>query len=155
MMRHVLPVILAAGFSVGVAGPAGADPRAPLGEALASAAQVRLEALDIRRQLRERQPDLLGVMQRLSILQERVNALQSSMGEIDIDRMVLVPEDRDALERARAAGDALAALLQNKTALLSDPGRADRQRRLIRAKAHGIAVRARIIEDQLEMVLGF
>jgi hypothetical protein len=76
------------------------------------------------------------------------------MATIDVDTMSLIPADRVSLERARAAGDALGALLQNKAALLADPVRAERDRRLIRAKAEGIAKRAEVVEDQVSRVRG-
>lgn len=134
--------------------PAAADPRAPLDDVLATAAQVRVAALEMTQLLKDGRPDGPVVLQHLSILQERARVLREAMATIDIETMSLVPADRVSLERARAASDALDVLLQNKAALLADPVRAERERRLIRAKAEGIAKRAEIVEDQVSRVRG-
>jgi hypothetical protein len=131
-----------------------ADPRAPLDDVLATAAQVRVAALEMTQLLEHGRPDMPVVLQQLSILQERARVLREAMATIDVETMSLIPADRVSLQRARAAGDALGALLQNKAALLADPVRAERNRRLIRAKAEGIAKRAELVEDQVSRVRG-
>lgn len=134
---------------------ASTDPRAPLADVLASAAHVRLEALELAERLRDRRTDMAALLEGLSLLQARTHELQQTMAVIAIDEMSLVPADREALQRALVAGDALVSLLQSKTALLHDPATATRARRLIRAKAQGIARRAEVIEAQVSRVFGY
>ena len=124
-MRYLhLTAIAVAAFTLCHSRPAAADPRAPLDDVLATAAHVRVLALEMTQLLRERRPDMPVVLQHLSILQERAREFREAMATIDVETMSLIPADRVSLERARAAGDALDALLQNKAALLADPVRA-------------------------------
>jgi len=154
MRPLTLTALTIAALALGLPRSAAADPRAPLDDVLASAADVRIEAMELTQVLRDRRPNMLVVLQRLSVLQERARTLQENMATVDVETISLVPADRVSLQRARAASDALMVLLQNKAALLADPERAARERRLIRAKAEGIAKRAEVVADQVARVRG-
>lgn len=153
-MTRVACIVLTAGIALGVPSASAADPRAPLDEVLAAASRVRIEAHRIDQLLGDRQPDMAAVLQRLSVLQEHARMLQDGMVAIDVEAMVLVPHDRDALDTARRASQALVALLSNKAALLQDPTSVTEARRLIRAKARGIVRRATLVERQVSLVRG-
>ncbi len=154
-MRHLtLTALTIAAVALGLPRSAAGDPRAPLDDVVASAAYVRIEAMELTQVLRDRRPNMLVVLQRLSVLQERARTLQETLATVDDETIILVPADRVSLQRARAASDALIVLLQNKATLLADPERAARERRLIRAKAEGIAKRAELVEDEVARVRG-
>ena len=59
-----------------------------------------------------------------------------------------------ALERARVSADTLAALLQNKVSIAADATKLQKDRKLLMAKADGIAERALRVEQQMERLRG-
>lgn len=149
MMLSVLAATLAA-----VPAPAAADTRSAFDQIIADAQRVRQEALDVKQLLRSRDAEQAVVLQRVSVLESHAQALKASISQLDAGEAGLNSTQLAAVERARAATETLLILLQNKTAMLADAETLARQRSLLRAKADGIVVRARLVEQQMARARG-
>ncbi|MBL8136284.1 MAG: hypothetical protein JNL48_06660 [Acidobacteria bacterium] len=152
-MRFMMLSILAATLAA-IPAPAAADARSAFDQVIADAQRVREEAQDVKQLLRSRDAGQAVVLQRVSVLETHALALKASISQLDAGEAGLTSTQLAAVERARAASETLLILLQNKTALLADAGKLERQRGLLRAKAEGIVARARLVEQQMARARG-
>jgi hypothetical protein len=151
-MRHLLTSVVALALVTAPVAAASADPA--FDRVIADARNVRLEAAEVKQLLGNRAAHQAVVLQRLSVLAMHAAALDANLDAIDPTVTPLTLAEGAALERARAATDTLLVLLENKTALIEDFDRMQRQRGLLRAKADAIVARARIVEQQIGLLLG-
>lgn len=126
-----------------------ADEPTAVDHLVAAAQIVRVDALEVRQMLGERDASLIAVLQQVDVLNARATALMSAMTGPAMTAATLTPVQTDALERARAATGAMLALITNKAVILSDVDSAPAKRRLLRDKADGVARRAALIEQQM------
>jgi len=132
-----------------VPSPARADAPTAVDHLVAAAQIVRVDALEVRQMLGERDANLIAVLQQVDVLNARATALLSAMRGPGVTAATLTPVQTETLERARAAAGAMLALITNKAAILSDVDGAPAKRRLLRDKADGVARRAALIEQQM------
>lgn len=152
-MRFMMLSVLAATLAAAPA-PAAAESRSAFDQIIADAQRVRQEALDVKQLLRSRDADQAVVLQRVSVLETHAQALKASISGLNAAEAGLTSTQLAAVERARAATDTLLILLQNKTAMLADADKMERQRGLLRAKADGIVARAKMVEQQMARARG-
>jgi ribosome-binding ATPase YchF (GTP1/OBG family) len=117
------------------------------------AQDVRREAENVRRLLNDRKADVTVVTERLAVLDTHAQALKDAMEAAMTDATVTAVEPT-SWARARAATDSLLAIVANKSRLLADTERADRDRGLLRAKADAIAKRAAMVEQHVSRARG-
>ncbi len=153
-MRLMMLSVLAATLAAVPAPAAAADTRSAFDQIIADAQRVRQEAMDVKQLLRSRDAEQAVVLQRVSVLESHAQALKASISQLDAGEAGLNSTQLAAVERARAATETLLILLQNKTAMLADAETLARQRSLLRAKADGIVVRARLVEQQMARARG-
>jgi hypothetical protein len=152
-MRFMMLSVLAATLAAAPV-PAAAESRSAFDQIIADAQRVRQEAQDVKQLLRSRDADQAIVLQRVSVLETHAQALKASIGSLNAAEAGLTSTQLAAVERARAATDTLLILLQNKTAMLADAEKLERQRGLLRAKAEGIVARAKMVEQQMTRARG-
>ncbi len=152
-MRFMMLSVLAAALAAAPA-PAAAESRSAFDQIIADAQRVRQEAQDVKQLLRSRDADQAVVLQRVSVLETHAQALKASISGFNAAEAGLTSTQLAAVERARAATDTLLILLQNKTAMLADAEKMERQRSLLRAKADGIVARAKMVEQQMARARG-
>ena len=153
-MRFMMLTVLAATLAAVPAPAAAADARSAFDQIIADAQRVRQEAQDVKQLLRSRDADQAVVLQRVNVLETHAQALKASISSLNAAEAGLNSTQMAAVERARAATDTLIILLQNKTTMLADAEKMERQRGLLRAKADGIVSRARMVEQQMARARG-
>lgn len=149
-MRHLMiSATCALSLVLTVPSSARADVPTAVDHLVAAAQIVRVDALEVRQMLGERDANLIAVLQQVDVLNARATALMSAMTGPGITATTLTSRQSAALERARAVTGAMLALITNKAAILSDVDSAPAKRRLLRDKADGVARRAALIEQQM------
>lgn len=152
-MRHLLVSCFTLGVTLSATSGAFASTEA-LDRLATQAQSVRREAEDVRRLLSDRKTDLSVVTQRVTVLESHAQALKDAMAAASSSDTPQTAADQGSWQQARAATDTLLALLANKSQLLADTARAQRERGLLRAKADGIAKRAAMVERHVTRVRG-
>ncbi|MGE0460857.1 MAG: hypothetical protein AB7Q16_05770 [Vicinamibacterales bacterium] len=148
--------VMTTAFVLGIALAAAPAPAADLGPAIeqvaAHAARVSADAREIRQLLRGGRPDFALVRERVATLEAQAGSLRDAIAAVDAARADLTSTQVAALDRARRASDTLLVLLANKAPMLQDAETVKKNRRLLRAKAEGIAKRADIVRQQIGQV---
>lgn len=147
------PILTALAAAVLVSAPALAATPA-IDQVVADAQKVREEAEDVKLLLKHRAADQAVLLQRLGVIEAHAKSLKSALATVRTSETGLTSKQVEAIERAHSAAETLLILLANKTAILADPATIDKQRRLLRAKADGIAQRAMLVERQMERLRG-
>lgn len=145
----MIPATCALGLILTVSASARADVPTAVDQLVAAAQIVRVDALEVRQMLGERDANLIAVLQQVDVLNARAAALMSAMAGPGVAATTLTPTQTAALERARSATGAMLALISNKAAILADVEKAPAKRRLLRDKADGVARRAALVEQQM------
>lgn len=136
------------------ASPAHADAPSPLDRAAAAAQILRVDALEVRQLLGDRDVNLVAVLQRVEVLRMRADALRDGVAGLRA-----APEPGRTVETTRTLGEVdliaqtLAALIDRKVALLVDLDEAATRRRQLRDKADGVHKRAALIDERIGRLL--
>jgi len=136
------------------ASPASADVPSQLDRAAAAAQILRVDALELRQLLGDRDANLVAVLQRVEMLRMRAAAMRDNVAGLRA-----VPDPGRAAETNRTLADVdqiahtLAVLIDRKAALLSDLDGAASRRRQLRDKADGVHKRAALIDERISRLL--
>lgn len=152
-MRYLLLSCLTLGMMLSATGGAVASTET-LDRVATQAQSVRREAEDVRRLLSDRKTDLSVVMQRVSVLESQAQELKEALAAASSADTSNSPAVQKSLQNAQAVTDSLMVLLANKSKLLADAERAQRERGLLRAKAIAIAKRAAMVEQHVSRMRG-
>lgn len=152
-MRYLAVLGSALALTVAVAAPVGAASNAEaFDRVMADVERVRTEAREVKQMLKDRNPNIAVVNERLGFLESHAQSLKATLA--GVDETGLSGPQHAALKRARSAADTLLVVLANKTTILNDAAKADKQRGLLRGKADAIAKRAEIVQEQVAILRG-
>lgn len=149
MMKTLLMTGLAMGFVFTAASTAAANTRDAFDRIVANAENIRRDAQDVHRMLRDKKADLMVVAQRVAAIDSQAQTLNSVLAAVARTDSSLTPAQVAAIDGARTVAMNMAAVLKSKTALLNDGQRAAKERNLLRAKADAVAKRAAMVERQV------
>ncbi|MGE0815539.1 MAG: hypothetical protein AB7O93_19545 [Vicinamibacterales bacterium] len=152
MHTSILRVLAAAAFIAAV--PMAGAASTAIDQVVADAQKVRAEAQDVKQLLKPRSADPAAVQERLTVIEAHAQSLRAAIAGVRASETALTAKQLAALERADMAAETLVVMLANKAAIVADSTRFDKERRLLRAKADGIAQRAALVEKQMEHVRG-
>lgn len=152
-MRYLSVLCLALSLAITSAAPVAASNNSEaFDRVMADAERVRTEAREVKQMLKDRNPNFALVHERLGFLESHAQSLKATLS--GVDTAGLSGTQHAALKRARSAAETLIVVLANKSTILNDAGKAEKQRGLLRGKADAIAKRADIVEEQVAILRG-